>query len=359
MKISWPLLIILFVATTSFAQKNDKEVKEDKNFKFAGIPMIGYNRTVDFSFGVLLNGYYKVNLKDTISPSSSTSLIGMYTTNKSYFGAVVQQFFLKEDSWRLKLIGGFGNANLQVYHQFDQAGQYIDYTTLMSLLSLDAKRRVYKKLYAGVSGSLMKAKTTFDVLNPETAEKPIDEQKLNNGGINLLWDSRNNINYPIKGLHVFLNNQFYGKWMGNDSSFVQIEFSYNFYVNFKTERKVLLLRYYSKSSFGEVPFQGQNVIRGDDIRGYSKGQYRDNQIYTYQAEYRHRFKNRFGFVAFAGIGAAVPDILSLLNTVYLPGVGVGARFMLIKKEKINMGIDVAVGRNDWSLTFRIGEAFSR
>lgn len=359
MKVSWSLFIILFLATISFAQETEKKVKEDKNFKFAGIPMIGYNRTVDFSFGVLLNAYYKVKLNDTISPSSSTSLIGMYTTNNSYFGAFVQQFYLKEDSWRLKLIGGFGNANLQVYHQFGQAGQYVDYNTFMSLLSVDAKRRIYKKLYVGLNGSLMKAKTTFDLSNPETGEKLVDEQVLNNGGINLLWDSRNNVNYPIKGLHVYFNSFMYEKWMGNDSSFTQIEFSYNFYVNFKTERKVLLLRYYSKSSFGDVPFQGQNVILGDDIRGYSKGQYRDNQIYTYQAEYRHRFKNRFGFVAFAGIGAAVPDMLSLLNTVYLPGIGVGARFMLIKKEKINMGIDVAVGRDDWSLTFRIGEAFSR
>ena len=359
MKIYWLLFILLFVTTTSFSQKKEKKDKEERNFKFAGIPMIGYNRTVEFSFGLLLNGYYKVNRNDTISPSSSTSLIGMYTTNKSYFGAVVQQFYFKEDKWRLKLIGGFGNANLQVYHQFDQAGQYIDYTTLISILSLDAKRRIYKKLYVGLNGSLMNANTTFDISNPETGEQVVDEQVLNNGGVNLLWDSRDNVNYPIKGLHVFLNSYFYEKWMGNDSSFMQIEFSYNFYMNFKSERRVLLLRYYSKSSFGEVPFQGQNVVRGDDIRGYSQGKYRDNQIYTYQAEYRHRFKNRFGFVAFAGIAAAVPDMLSLLNTTYLPGIGVGARFMLIEKEKINMGIDVAVGRDDWSLTFRIGEAFSR
>lgn len=358
MKKYLPFLLLIFVGTTSFAQKNKKN-REDKNFRYAGIPLIGYNRTVEFSAGLLLNGYYKINLEDTISPSSSTKLIGMYTTNKSYFGAVVQQFFLDHDKWRLKLVGGYGNANLQVYHEFDQAGQYYNYTTLMSILSLDAKRKVYKKLFVGLSGSLMNAKTTFDVVNPETGEKPIDEQALNNGGINFLWDSRNNVNYPIKGLHVSLNNHFYGKWMGNDSSFVQIELSYNFYMNFKSERKVLLLRYYSKSSFGEVPFQGQNVVRGDDIRGYSKGKYRDNQVYSYQAEYRHRFKNRFGFVAFAGIAAAVPDMLSLLSTTYLPGVGAGVRFMLIEKEKINMGINVAVGRDDWSLTFRIGEAFSR
>lgn len=350
------LLVILWISFSSFAQQKERKDKENRNFRFAGIPMVSYNRTIEFIGGVLLTGYYKVNLSDTISPSSSTSLIGAYSTNNTYFGAFVQQFYLKEDTWRIKLIGGLGNANLLVYHEFDQSGQYFNYNTFMTMLSLDVKRKVYKKLYVGLNGSVMKAKTTFDITD---TIQPVDEQVLNNGGINLLWDSRNNINYPTKGLHVYLNSFFYDKWMGNDSSFAQIEFSYNFYFNFKSDRRVLLLRYYSKSSFGQVPFQGQNVVRGDDIRGYSKGKYRDNQVYSYQAEYRHRFKNRFGFVAFAGIAAAVPDILSLLDTQYLPGVGVGARFMLIKKEKINIGIDVAVGRDDWSLTFRIGEAFSR
>lgn len=349
-------IILISVFLNSFAQDTDKE---DKNFRFAGIPLVNYNRTVELIGGAILNGYYKIKKEDTISPSSSTSLIGIYTTNNTYFAAFVQQMFLKEDTWRVKLVGGYGNANLQVYHEFEQSGQYIDYSTLISVLSLDVKRKVYKKFYAGLSGSLVTANTTFDYTNPATGENIVDNQILNNIGANFLYDNRNNINYPTKGLQVFMNNRFYQSWMGNDSSFVSIEFSYNFYFNFKSEKRVMLLRYYSKSSFGDVPFQGQNVVQGDDIRGYSKGKYRDKQIYSYQAEYRHRFENRFGFVAFAGIAAAVPDMLSMLDTQYLPGVGVGLRYMLIKKEKINVGIDVAVGRDDWSLTFRVGEAFSR
>ena len=347
------LFFISFIAVTQEAEKKEKKVR------FAGIPLLGYNLTTEFSLGAMLNTYYKINRDDTISPSSSTSLIGAYTTNNSYFAAFIQQLYLKQDTWRLKLVGGVGNANLQVYHEFAQAGQYIDYSTFVSILSIDAKRRVYKKFYVGLSGSLVKANTTFDIINPGTGEKVVDNQIMNNGGINFLYDNRDNINYPTKGLHVFMNNRFYQKWMGNDSSFVSIEFSYNFYFNFKSKKRVMLLRYYSKTSLGEVPFQGQNVIRGDDIRGYSKGKYRNNQLYSYQAEYRHRFENRFGFVAFAGIAAVVPDMMSMLTTHYLPGAGVGLRYMLIKKEKINIGIDVAVGRDDWSLTFRIGEAFSR
>ena len=80
MKLKQLLTIILIsVFVTAFAQD---ETKEEKNFKFAGIPLVNYNRTVELIGGVILNGYYKINKEDTISPSSSTSLIGVYTTNQ-------------------------------------------------------------------------------------------------------------------------------------------------------------------------------------------------------------------------------------------------------------------------------------
>ena len=47
------------------------------------------------------------------------------------------------------------------------------------------------------------------------------------------------------------------------------------------------------------------------------------------------------------------------NAEILPGGGVGVRYMMIPKERINIGIDVAAGKGDWGLYFRIGESFGR
>jgi hypothetical protein len=41
----------------------------------------------------------------------------------------------------------------------------------------------------------------------------------------------------------------------------------------------------------------------------------------------------------------------------LPGAGVGERFMALPDYQGNVGFDVAVGRDDWGIYFRIGEAF--
>ena len=41
----------------------------------------------------------------------------------------------------------------------------------------------------------------------------------------------------------------------------------------------------------------------------------------------------------------------------LPGGGVGIRFTAFADNNMNVGLDVAAGRGDWGMYFRIGEAF--
>jgi hemolysin activation/secretion protein len=111
---------------------------------------------------------------------------------------------------------------------------------------------------------------------------------------------------------------------------------------------------------GNVPFQAQAIVGRDDIRGYSQGQFSGNQVYALQSEYRWMFNNsRFGMVGFAGVATAVQSISDIFKSELLPGVGAGIRYRLIPALKINIGVDAGVGKGDYSITFRIGEAFAR
>ena len=97
----------------------------------------------------------------------------------------------------------------------------------------------------------------------------------------------------------------------------------------------------------------------DDIRGYTSGKYRNNQVYALQAEYRWRFYRKFGIVGFFGLATATENLGALAENELLAGGGIGLRYMMLPKERINVGIDVAFGKEDWGLYFRIGEAFGR
>jgi hemolysin activation/secretion protein len=146
--------------------------------------------------------------------------------------------------------------------------------------------------------------------------------------------------------------------VGSDYKFERYLVTYNQFFKLD-EKKIMAVRASLNIASGNVPFEGQSVVGGDDIRGYSQGKYRNDQVYALQAEYRWSFYKRWGLVAFAGVASAVAKLSDIPKNEILPGVGAGLRFRMLPAEKINIGIDYGVGKDDYSITFRIGEAFGR
>jgi len=163
---------------------------------------------------------------------------------------------------------------------------------------------------------------------------------------------------PLKGFNGKFNTTSFLESLGSSSNYTNITLEYNRYFK-QGKRNTLLVRAYGQAAIGDVPFAGQNVVGRDDLRGYSNGKYRANQVYDVQTEYRHWFAEKWGYVAFGGLATALnnPNEISLNNT--LPAVGAGVRFMAIPKSRITVGMDVAAGKDDWGVYFRIGEAFTR
>jgi len=354
-------LAVISLSCSLHAQNSEVEKtgQKPKKITVAAIPYINYSRTIDFSYGLMATGFYKINPKDTISPSSSTAIIGIYSTSKSYAAVLAQQFYLAEDSWRARIAIGTGNGNLQVYNDFYSGGQFIDYSNKMRFAILRLSRKVSENLFLGISGSISNSRTEFDIELPIINRRPVIDIPLNSLGTFLQSDTRNNVNFPSEGHNILIDYKNFGDWLGNENTFNKMELTYDYYKNFGSEDRVLLARFYSSISFGDVPFIGQQTVGGDDIRGYSEGRYRDDELYSVQAEYRHKFKSRFGVVAFGGFATVVPEISEFFQHDLLPGIGAGVRYRLLEKEKINIGVDVATGKKDWSLSFRISDAFTR
>ncbi len=356
------LALILFIFSLFTITDLRAEEKQDstKRVTFAVMPFLNYNKTMGVNFGLLAQAYYKVNSKDTISPSSSSGIMALYTTNQSYFTAVFQRLYLNEDRWRILAALGLGNFNYQYWQDLPfNGGTFIDFGTGADFAFLQVERKVYKELYIGVTSVLNKAKTTFDLPDFFPPELKNDERNMNNIGYLINFDRREHQINPYGGYNVEFKNSFYRSWLKSGNDFENFEFTYNHYYKITDERHILATRVKAKIATGDVPFQGQSVVGQDDIRGYSSGRYRDNQVYAMQAEYRWRFYKRLGMVGFAGIASAVDQFGDIFQSELLPGAGVGFRYMMIEKERINVGIDVAKGKGDWGLYFRIGESFGR
>ncbi|MDC3388654.1 outer membrane protein assembly factor [Flavobacteriaceae bacterium] len=347
------VILIISCNQAAFCQEKIEKKKEEKNFNFVPVPYVSYNRTYELMFGGVPMIMYNVSKKDTISPQSLSGAMGVYTTNETWFSAFFTKLYLNEDKWRILFGAGLGNMNSQ-FLQSAGTDQFTNIQTGADFLKLEVKRKIVKGVYLG--GSYLYTK--FD--NEYKYENPIQEEITLNGlGLVLLWDKRDDVYNPTMGHKANLNITSYPSFMGNDNESNEVNLEYNKFISSRNKQNVWAFRTYGAFGLGDVPFNNLIVMggRGADLRGYSQGEYRGKQLLATQTEYRYKLSDKMGLVGFVGAGTIFESNIESNNGTFLPSIGAGYRFMAFPKNKMNVGIDVAAGKNDWGMYFRIGESF--
>jgi outer membrane protein assembly factor BamA len=357
------LLGLLAITQLSVAQEPDKSVKKAavtldttkgkkiKKLSLTILPIPVYDRSKGAGLGAI--GLLFIKSKNPLNPSSSIGGGGLYTTKKNWYFGLYEQFYLDDDNWRITSGQVLGNTNFQTYTIAPDLSQTeIPYENAVRLFYIQVKRQVFfDHFYTGLQYQASKSQTTF---RPPDAPEEIETQNQYLIGVPFSYDSRNYIYSPSKGYSINLNINLLPSWLGNTDSYTKVTANINNYHSFN-ENMVLATRVSIFAALGTVPFVGEKVVGGTDIRGYSKGEYRGDQIYAAQAELRWHLVKRFGVVGFAGLAVSVDSTHKV--SPLLPGVGVGVRYLLVKQERINIGADIAAGRDDYGIYFRISEAF--
>lgn len=332
------------------------EFDTTKTFNWAAIPIVNYDPSFEFMLGFMTSAFYRINKNDTISPPSMTGVFSMYTSNKSWFGLAFQQLYINNDNWRITAAAGKVNVNFQFYMDIPiVGGKFFAFNSKATIFYGKVLRQTLPDLYIGVHGAIMPVTTEYDL----GIISPSESKQLNFLGYNIVYDTRDNINNPTAGYNGTFSHSLYRDWMGSDNNYNSFTLNFNYFTKIKNDKNILATRISAQLSSGDVPFQGQNVVMGDDIRGYTNGKYRADQVYTIQGEYRWNFYKKLGVVGFFGLATAVDKLNEISDAEILPGIGCGFRYMMIPSEKINVGFDIATGKDDWGIYFRIGEAFGR
>ncbi|MCG8311328.1 MAG: BamA/TamA family outer membrane protein [Cytophagales bacterium] len=324
----------------------------DKNFNFVPVPYLNYSRSIGFAFGALPMAMYNLNPNDTISPASISGLLGMYTTNDTWFAMFFQRFYLKEDNWRLTAAGGLGSVNFQFYLDIPGAG-YIDYNTQADFFFAEIQRRIIGKLYAGIHYTNIAFDTSFG--SDTTLSQGATQ--LQGLGIKLSFDKRDDVYYPRGGSITEADWTSYPGFLDNEFKSDKIEIDHNQYFSTREDKDVIAARLYGGFGIGELSFEQQFVVGQQDIRGYTQGKYRGDYLLAAQGEYRWNFHKKLSAVGFFGFATVYGSINTNDEGVVLPGIGTGIRYNVFPKYHMNVGIDVAAGKDDWGFYFRIGEAF--
>ncbi|MGY0392723.1 BamA/TamA family outer membrane protein [Bizionia sp. KMM 8389] len=344
-------LMVFFFSMSCFSQHIKKEKDTINGAEFNVVPYLNYNNNLEFMFGAIPMIMYKVDKEDTVSPKSLSGMAAVYTTNSSFFLTGFTRLYFAEDTWRLHAFAFYGNLNSQLYIDDLEAPGFYDYLTNSTILSIGVDRKIIDNLYGGIAYTFSDAQSVVE------QDMGSSDNTTNGIQFKLASDTRDNVYYPRSGYQANLKWKTFQEWLGNDISANKISLAYNQYVSVRDGKDVIAGRVFGVFGLGEITFEQQVVIGRQDIRGYSEAKYRGDGKVAIQGEYRWNFKNKMGVVGFAGLATIYGSDTSSFNGKLYPGIGAGYRYKAFKRSDFNIGLDGAIGKDDWGVYFRIGEAF--
>ncbi len=324
---------------------------ESKSVQFAAIPVVGYDPALEWNLAALAHAFFQVSPADTVSPSSMAGAMVGYTTNGTWYWSLYTKLYMDEDNYRATAAYGDASVNFQYY---DEAlGSFIGFNSIHDVFLVELQRRVYERWYLGLKYVDQKTATEYEI-EGQTGDPT--KQNMNNLGLVVSHDTRDAIYNPYDGDYMNLRTGHYRDAWGSDYIYDKYRFDFTKFFGI-SDHQVVAARCAAFVATGDVPFEGQHVVGRDDIRGYTDGMHRGEQVYDLQGEFRWNVRGKWGVVAFGGVATAVDDPEEITWSGLLPAVGAGIRYMAIPSEQINIGIDVAFGKDDWGIYFRIGEVW--
>lgn len=351
-----PMVLLLLTMLSSAAQsqgigRGGAGSRIEGNFKFLPIPYVNYDRSIGLQGGALPMAMFNPVASDTVSPSSIAGLFGMYTTNKTWFLLGFGRLYLAHDDWRVTAAAGTGNYNFQFFIDYPVSG-WIPYSTEMTFAFIQLQRRIYRTLYGGISYVFLDFTTSVDAL-PDSLR-----QTLHGIGLDLDLDQRSSVYYPRRGFETKAKYFTYPSALGNETTSSKLQLEHNHFFPVRQNTDVVAARVFVGLGLGDLSFNQQFIVgQGTDIRGYTQGAYRGSYMLAVHGEYRWNFHPRLGAVGFAAVATVFDAINEEDDGKLLPGVGTGFRVTVDKETRMNVGMEIAAGLDDWGIYFRIGESF--
>ena len=312
-------------------------------------------------------GYiFPFSKKDTVSPPSVVGVAGLATNNGSRAFAAYADLYLKQDTYGITGIYVRGNINYDLYGigvSEESLGRKLPLEQSGEAFRGEISRRLGWDVFLGVrfwAGSSDVVQRTDN--NMEPAPPPPPDLGLHSNlralGLRVHRDTTPNRFYPTAGSKIEFTADVFSQALGSKYSFEGYRFTFNKYGSL-SPKQVLAYNLFICGTGGDPPFYG-NCIYGtnNELRGYTAGRYLDRYMYATQLEYRLTLPKRFGVAAFGGIGEVIPGSSQVLRARnLLPAGGGGARFQLSKDYRVNLRADVARGKDNWTWSMGVGEAF--
>lgn len=333
--------------------------KQHKRFDFSVIGGPHYASDTKFGLGMVAAGLYRTDPNDSILPPSNVSLFGDVSSVGFYMLGVRGNHIAPAGRYRIDYHLYFYSFPSDFwgigYDMGDNDANKSDMKRWQAQAEASFLFRVADNFYVGPMAA-------YDYVIGKQIERPellqgMDKHTWNVGaGISLVYDNRDNLTNPHRGIYLNLKQMFRPKFMGNDYAFSTTHFRFDAYQRLG-KGTILAEDFGANLNFGN-PSCGMMAELGgtSSMRGYYEGRYRDKHSLEAIVELRQHVWKRNGIVVWAGAGTVFPKFSALRSRQILPNAGVGYRWEF--KKNVNVRLDYGFGKSGQSgFLFNINEAF--
>ncbi|MEA9413719.1 BamA/TamA family outer membrane protein [Flavobacterium sp. PL02] len=288
-----------------------------------------------------------------------TGAMGMYTGNKSWaVGAFRAGSFIKSRIL-YRVGGGYGDVNMSFYENLPNGkDKEID----LNFKSFAFYARVMKqfrngKWSAGPQYLLLDSKVNFPDLNdlPSFAKLSDVKSVVSQLGGAIQFDGRDNIFTPDKGMRFQFDFFWSDNTIGSDYDAWRLNLSA---IGYYPIAKKLIggLRLEGEQALGNAPFY---LRPGINLRGIPSARYQGKASVVTEAELRWDLYRRWSLMGYGGLASAFNDWDKAFAKPVVYSYGTGFRYLIARKFKLRMGVDVARGPEDWAYYVVFGSNWLR
>jgi len=359
------LLGLQFVFLNLWATSDTTQLKQrSKNLIL--LPLIYYSPETTLAFGLVTMNFFKLSKdsKDTITHTSNLRNAFVYTLNKQVvIDSKVNLLFKENKYWasaRFTYLNfpefyyGIGN-NTPDSNQEQVAYQMINVEGRML-------KKLYHSWYAGLQFNFQKM---YNVFQQEGGLLDTEHTTGYTGGTSLgwgllsIWDKRDNALNSSTGYYAELSARFFSKKRRSDFDYHMYQWDFRYFMDLTGDKKHVLA-FHNVATFitGSPPFRRMGILGGSTImRGLYQGRYRDRNLLAFQSEYRWQALNCWGLAVFAATGQVSNLIQTFSLDEFKYTYGAGLRFMLNKKERVNLRLDFGLGKKTSGFYINLAESF--
>lgn len=333
--------------------------KKHKRFDFSVIGGPHYASDTKFGLGLVAAGLYRTDPNDSILPPSNVSLYGDVSSVGFYMLGVRGNHIAPKGRYRIDYHLYFYSFPADFwgigYEMGDNDANKSDMKRWQAQAEVSFLFRVADNFYIGPMAS-------YDYVIGKHIERPellqgMDQHTWNVGaGVSLVYDNRDNLTNPHRGIYLNINQMFRPRFMGNDYAFSTTAFRFDAYQRLG-KGTVLAEDIGANLNFGNPSLGMMAELGGThSMRGYYEGRYRDKHSLEATVELRQHVWKRNGIVVWVGAGTIFPKFSALRSKQILPNAGVGYRWEF--KKNVNVRLDYGFGKSGQSgFLFNINEAF--